>query len=43
MSRNEVRVLEDLNPMAGLDSMLLNVNTTLLGADGKPLPVTTKE
>lgn len=43
MSRNEVRVLEDLNPMAGLDSMLLNVNTTLLGADGNPLPVTSKE
>jgi HK97 family phage portal protein len=43
MSRNEVRVLEDLNPMAGLDSMLLNVNTTLLGANGLPLPVTPKE
>ncbi len=43
MSRNEVRVLEDLNPMAGLDSMLLNVNTQLLGADGFPLPVTNKE
>lgn len=43
MSRNEVRVLEDLNPLAGLDSMLINVNTQLLGADGLPLPVTTKE
>lgn len=40
MTRNEVRVLEDLNPMAGLDTMLLNVNTQLLGADGQPLPVT---
>lgn len=43
MNRNEVRVLEDLNPLAGLDSMLLNVNTQLLGADGLPLPVTPKE
>lgn len=43
MTRNEVRVLEDLNPMTGLDAMLLNVNTQLLGADGKPLPVTPKE
>lgn len=43
MTRNEVRVLEDLNRMEGLDSMLLNVNTQLLGADGKPLPVTPKE
>lgn len=40
MTRNEVRLLEDLNPMEGLDTMLLNVNTQLLGADGKPLPVT---
>lgn len=43
MTRNEVRVLEDLNRMEGLDSMLLNVNTQLLGADGLPLPVTPKE
>lgn len=43
MSRNEVRVLEDLNQLEGLDSMLLNVNTQLLGADGKPLPVTKQE
>ncbi|MBC2655085.1 phage portal protein [Pseudomonas sp. MSSRFD41] len=43
MSRNEVRVLEDLNPLTGLDQMLLNVNTQLLGADGMPLPVTPKE
>ncbi|WP_449103330.1 phage portal protein [Pseudomonas veronii] len=43
MTRNEVRVLEDLNPQAGLDSMLLNVNTQLLGPDGLPLPVTPKE
>lgn len=43
MARNEVRVLEDLNPLAGLDSMLLNVNTQLLGPDGLPLPVTPKE
>ncbi|MNP83039.1 Phage portal protein [compost metagenome] len=40
MTRNEVRVFEDLNPMTGLDTMLLNVNTQLLGADGRPLPVT---
>jgi hypothetical protein len=26
MHRNEVRVLEDLNPMAGLDEMLVSVN-----------------
>ena len=43
MSRNEVRVLEDLNQLEGLDSMLLNVNTQLLGADGQPLPVTKQE
>lgn len=43
MSRNEVRVLEDLNQLEGLDSMLLNVNTQLLGLDGKPLPVTKQE
>jgi HK97 family phage portal protein len=43
MSRNEVRVLEDLNPLTGLDQMLLNVNTQLLGANGLPLPVTPKE
>lgn len=43
MARNEVRVLEDLNPLVGLDSMLLNVNTQLLGVDGLPLPVTPKE
>ena len=43
MDRNEVRVLEDLNPRAGLDLMLLNVNTTLLGPDGRPLPVTNPE
>lgn len=43
MDRNEVRVLEDLNPRDGLDLMLLNVNTTLLGPDGRPLPVTNPE
>lgn len=37
MSRNEVRVLEDLNPLTGLDEMLINVNARLLGPDGLPL------
>lgn len=40
MDRNEVRALEDLNPRAGLEEMLISVNAkpaTLLGVDGKPL------
>lgn len=40
MHRNEVRVFEDLNPIPGLDAMLINVNSRLLGPDGQPLPVT---
>lgn len=43
MTRNEVRVFEDMNPITGLDSMLINVNARLLGADGLPLPVTQQE
>ncbi len=43
MHRNEVRVLEDMNPITGLDQMLINVNARLLGADGLPLPVTQQE
>ena len=43
MTRNEVRVFEDMNPIVGLDSMLINVNARLLGADGLPLPVTKQE
>lgn len=41
MTRNEVRALEDLNPHAGLDEMLVSVNaqpaTALVGLDGNPL------
>lgn len=41
MTRNEVRALEDLNPLAGLDEMLVSVNaqpaSALVGIDGKPL------
>ena len=40
LDRNEVRVFEDLNPREGLSSMLINVNSRLLGPDGQPLPVT---
>lgn len=40
MDRNEVRAFEDLNPRQGLDSMLINVNSRLLGPNGQPLPVT---
>lgn len=40
MDRNEVRAFEDLNPRDGLSSMLINVNSRLLGPDGQPLPVT---
>lgn len=40
MHRNEVRVFEDLNPIPGLDTMLINVNSRLLEPDGNPLPVT---
>ena len=43
MTRNEVRVFEDMNPITGLDSMLINVNGRILGADGLPLPVTKQE
>jgi HK97 family phage portal protein len=41
MTRNEVRALEDLNPHAGLDEMLVSVNaqpiSALVGPDGQPL------
>ena len=40
MTRNEVRAFEDLNPITGLDSMLLSVNSRLIGSDGLPVPVT---
>lgn len=46
MHRNEVRVLEDLNPITGLDEMLISVNAKpvgLLGVDGKPLDIAPKE
>lgn len=46
MHRNEVRVLEDLNPITGLDEMLISVNAkpaSLLGVDGQPLTKPTEE
>jgi len=41
MDRNEVRALEDLNPRAGLDEMLISVNAkpvAELAADKPPTP-----
>ncbi|MGL5162100.1 MAG: phage portal protein, partial [Plesiomonas shigelloides] len=34
MSRNEARVLEDMNPIDGLDEMLVSVNQSKLPAKG---------
>ncbi|MCV5707476.1 phage portal protein, partial [Escherichia coli] len=36
MSRNEARAFEDMNPVEGLDEMLVSVNAANLAGDFKP-------
>tara|TARA_B100001123_G_scaffold418147_1_gene521775 strand:+ start:667 stop:1947 length:1281 start_codon:yes stop_codon:yes gene_type:complete len=38
-TRNEVRELEDLNPIEGLDKPLTPLNMQILDSNGRPLPV----
>lgn len=43
MTRNEARILENLNPIDGLDEPLQPLNMTRVGSDGKPVDGNTPE